>query len=412
MSKNGIVFEGPTYVCDVANLYVYYFKEKGVYFKRTGAGAFTTPNGNRVHIKFIRGMSKDTVGSYGVYLEGGEVNTFVSGQISDCETAIYQASGLRNYFEKMWIEGAKTTIEILAGSMIVDCHGAFINKISDGALIFNNSGQASPYSDLTKDPLKEDKSLKALWFFNEGSGSRILDKSGNKKHATLAGTPTWVKDGSWGTGAYFKYSDGRKISVPVDVVDWTQPFTYFYNYSMPVSADWTAAPVGLYVLQNNGTVKYLSAGATVSSLVALSYDGVTVESPASKGTGRYTSKTIKNIWQFIYVDPIAKTIELLDPFGEKPLIQLTQDIGSIIPASVTLTGREHVSNVTEGIMSMAGFFQRKLSMGEVYDIVNKPDRPFQQFDKKVQLDTTLVSSNGSSYKVTVADNGTLTTTLI
>ncbi|MGE7587286.1 hypothetical protein [Peribacillus sp. NPDC101480] len=409
--KNGITFEGGTYVSDVSNLYIYKFKEKGIYLKSTGTGDFTSPNGNNFLIKYIRGHGEKASNSYAIYIEDGSVNNFSHGQLSDCDTAIYSEKGIRNYFEKFWIENTKTHIEILGGTAHINSHGTFKNKIAEGAFVFSDSGPASPYSDLTQDLLKQDKALNALWFFNEGSGSTILDKSGNKKHATLQGTPTWVKDGSWGTGVHFNHSDGRKISIPIDTVDWTQPYTFIYNYNMFDNEDENAAPIGLY-LTNSKENKYFCAGANVSSLSAGLYDGVVAEWPKSRPSGRYASRTIKNIWQFIYVDPIAKKVELIDPYGGGAKLQFTNNFPIKTPTKAFITGREHTTNTMEGIMSMAGFFQRKLSINEVYEIVNCTGRPFQQFDKSVQFSTVLVSPNKSNYKLTVNDDGTLTTTLI
>ncbi|MBA9025644.1 glycosyl hydrolase family 28-related protein [Peribacillus huizhouensis] len=409
--ENGIVFEGGVYVSDVSNLYIYYFKKKGIYLKSKGTKGYPSPNGNSFLIKFIRGYSMSESNSYGIYIENGSVNNFSHGQLSDCDTAIYSAKGIRNYFEKFWIENTKTHIEILSGTAHINSHGTFINKISEGATIFTDTGQASPYSDLTKNPMKEDNELKAMWFFNEGSGSTVLDKSGNKKHITLQGTPTWVKDGSWGTGVHFKHSDGRKISIPIDTVDWTQPYTFIYNYSVFSIENENASTIGLY-LSNSNENKYFSVGATVSSISAGLYNGVFAEWPRSKPSGRYTSKTTKNIWQFIYVDPTERIVELLDPYGETARLHFNNNFPVTTPTSALITGREHKTNTNEGIISMAGFFQRKLSISEVYDIVNSPVRPFQQFDKSVQFSTILVSPNNLNYKLSVNDDGTLITTLI
>ncbi|RFU64743.1 right-handed parallel beta-helix repeat-containing protein [Peribacillus glennii] len=411
--KNGIVLEGAVYVCDVSNLYIFYFKKTGIYLK-TAAGKddeTLTPNGNNFSIKFIRGPGMSDKDSYGIYIEGGSVNNFSHGQVSDCDTAIYSARGIRNYFEKFWIENTNTHIEILSGTAHINSHGTYINKVGEGAMLFSDNGSASPYSDLTKAPLLEDMGLKALWFFNEGSGSTILDKSGETKHAKLHGSPTWVKNGTWGTGVHFKSSDGRKISIPVDTVDWTKPYTFIYNYSLFEAEDWKAAPIGLY-LSDSRKDTYFCAGATVSALSAGLSSGFFSEWPKSQETGRYNSNTLKNIWQFIYVNPEEKTVELIDPYGEKAKIQFSKKFPVEKPTNVFITGREHPSNTMEGIMSMAGFFQRKLSIGEVYDIVNCQGRPFQQFDKSVQFSTVLVSPNNSNYKVTVADDGSLQTTLI
>jgi hypothetical protein len=409
--KNGVVYEGSIYVCDFSNLYVYYFKEKGIYFKKFGTGSGSAPNGNRFDIKFIRGQGKDTPNSYGIYLEAGSVNTFSHGQVSDCDTAIYQAEGYRNYYEKFWLELCYTTIEILSGNAYVDCHGAFLNKISDGAILFNYNGQSTPYLDLTRDQVKEDKNLKAMWFFNEGSGSRVLDKSGNKKHITLAGTPTWTTDGTWGTAVYYKYSDGRTIPIPLNTVDWSQPFTYMINYSVEAINGSFPPAMGLYLF-DSATGNYFAAGHTKGSLIGLSYMGGVLENPSAKSTGRSGQQlTGKNIYEFVYVDPINKTIEALDPFANSnAVIQMANSFTIPNPTLAVISGRNHVSNTAEGNISMSGFWQRKLSLKEVYDIVNNNDRPFKQFDKKVQLSTTLVSPDGSDYKITVGNDGALTTT--
>ncbi|MGG2024225.1 BppU family phage baseplate upper protein [Gottfriedia sp. S16(2024)] len=403
----GLTFEGATYVCTTKMLYIYQFAEKGIYLKSNGG---SVPNGNRISIQFVRGISQSTPNSYGVYIEDGKVNTFTDGQISDCDTAIYQVNGSRNYYEKFWLEHLNTSINILAGTAIVDCHGAFLNQVASGARLFNNSGESTPFQDLTVDKPKEDKNLKALWMFNEGSGSRVLDKSGNKKHATLNGTPTWTTDGTWGTAAYFKYSDGRTITIPTNTVDWTQPYTYMINHSLIAGA--TPPATGLYMF--DGVGNYFMAGATKTVLIGQSFIGGVLEVPAFVGVGRYGQPlTGKNIYSFVYVDPINKTIEVIDPFSHvNPVLQMTNNFTIANPTSVHISGRAHVSNTNEGNMSMAAFWQRKLSRDEVFDIVNTNGRPLSSFDKNVQLGTTLVSPNGSNYKITVNDSGVLTATLI
>jgi hypothetical protein len=162
------------------------------------------------------------------------------------------------------------------------------------------------------------------------------------------------------------------------------------------------------------TGNYFAAGATKTVLIGLSYIGGTVESPAFVSVGRYGQPlTGKNIYSFVYVDPINKTIEAIDPFSHvNPVLQMANNFTIANPTSVHISGRAHVSNTNEGNMSMAAFWQRKLSRDEVFDIVNTNGRPLSSFDKNVQLSTTLVSPSGSNYKVTVNDSGVLTTTLI
>lgn len=401
--KDCIVLEGGTYVTQGRNLFLYNFDKKGVYIKQN----VSSPNSNNLYITAIQGRSPGYAGSYGVYIENGSINSVQGGEISNIEIAIYQVAGTRNSFRDIWLEDLTKSIKIDAGSLFSDCHGTFINDIAAGANVFNYNGMATPYSDFTKKQLNQDKSLKALWFFNEGTGSRVLDKSGNKKHITLQGTPTWTTDGTWGTAAYFKNSDGRRIAIPLDTVDWTQPFTYAMNYSSLGASNQT----GLYIHSNSGN-QYLYVLGSPSVVGVTSYNNPTLENPAQQPNGRFGTSTAEDIWIFIYVDPAAKTIEMLDPYGEKPTIVLTNAIPVTTPTVAYLSGRDHVSNTSEGNISMAMFFQRKLTLSEVYSIANSTSRPFKEFDTKVALSTTLVSANGSSYKVTVSDAGALTTTLL
>lgn len=396
---DGIVLDSGTYFTNVSNFYVYLFKGKAIYLK---GGS----NSNRFGIQSLYGFSEATVGSAGIFIELGNVNTFELGTILHCETAVYQVTGIRNVVRNIWIELITSSITILAGDMYIDTHGCFVNTIAEGARLFNYNGMSTPHLDLTKDMLKEDKDLKALWFFNEGAGAMVLDKSGNKKHATLQGTPTWTTDGTWGTAVHFKHSDGRDILIPLDTVDWTQPFTVLWNYASVA----VAAPIGLGIEQGGDIYLWMTVSA--GNVAAGLFNNPTSELPTEIATGRYGSLILHNIWCVLYVDPVNKTIEALDPFGATGKIQFTNAFPITAPTEVLITGRNHASNVTEGDLSLCAFYQRKLSLNEVYDIVNSVDRPFKHFDKAVQLSTILVSPDGSNYQITVTDAGVVTATLV
>jgi hypothetical protein len=70
------------------------------------------------------------------------------------------------------------------------------------------------------------KNLVAMWLFDEGTGKRVKDSSGNRHHGKFAaGKPTWV-DGKFGTALEFRGGDEPdwvEIDIPVAVntVDFT-----------------------------------------------------------------------------------------------------------------------------------------------------------------------------------------------
>jgi hypothetical protein len=63
-------------------------------------------------------------------------------------------------------------------------------------------------NDSTSDP---DDALKAWWDFEEGSGTQILDKSGNGHHGTLTGAATWATDGIYGKSLHLSGAGGVEI---------------------------------------------------------------------------------------------------------------------------------------------------------------------------------------------------------
>jgi hypothetical protein len=406
-AKNGLVLEGDSYHCTTKDLYVFNYYQNGVYFKKDTNGM--APNGNDIHLTIIYGRSTNQVGSIGINIEDGSINTFRAGEISGCEIAIYQELGYRNFFNGIWIERCLKSLKLLSGSVVMDSHGAFLNDVSEGAIVFNNNGKVTPYNDLTDNGFKEDKSLKGLWLFNEGEGNKSIDKSGNGKHATLLGTPTWSDEGTWGKSAYYDQADGRLIEIPNDTVDFSKPYTFGINYSQI-----SAGNVGL--LREVEGSKWLFASGNAEILETGLYNTPVLEIKPWVSTGRYGSQRTKNIWVFIYVDPINKKIELLDPFGE---------YGKAIPFENPLpltgtpeewqrtyiTGRRGAGLTGTGTISMAFMFQRKLSLNEIYKIVNV-EKPFADFNSKVNHKMILVSPNGKQFKITVDDAGVISSTLI
>jgi len=411
--KEGLVHEGACYHCVTRLIVIYLFSEKGIVLRKTANG--DTPNGNEYSIQFVGGRGKSALNGYGIYIEGGGVNEFKNGQISDCKTIVYQVIGYRNWFDKIWVENYLQSAEVLAGDIYVNSHGFCANIISDGARIYGCNGQVLPYQDTTRDMIKEDKALKGLWFFNEGVGNKVLDKSGNKKHITLGGTSVWGTDGTWGTAPKYDYLGGLTVNVPIDTVDWTQPYTVMINHSVDTIGipSTYPTPSGLF-MHDTVNADYFSAGHFKGFAVISNTNHITgTESPAYLSLGRTGSPaTGKNIWQFIYVDPINKKVEIIDPFSTvNPVITFVNSI-NLTPNKVQLTGFNGGSTSSVGSISMAGFWQRKLSRSEAEEIINSTSRPFSQFDKKVQYNTTLVSANGTSYKITVTDAGILTSTLV
>jgi hypothetical protein len=56
-----------------------------------------------------------------------------------------------------------------------------------------------------------DPNLVGWWRFNDGSGTRAIDSSGNERHGVLVNNPLWVS-GIWG-GA-LEFAAGKRVAVP------------------------------------------------------------------------------------------------------------------------------------------------------------------------------------------------------
>ncbi|PHD75777.1 hypothetical protein COF64_11380 [Bacillus sp. AFS043905] len=409
--KKGIILEGDVYYLNARDLLILNFINKGIYLKKSIKGA--TPNSNTFEIKMMRSDNGATPGSIGVHIEGGNLNQFRGGQISHSDIAFYLENANRNQFNNIWVEHTKNAVKAISGINYFDCHGLLRNILLDGAIIKTSYGEVSPYSFLLQESPNITKSLKGLYFFNEGEGNLVVDKSGNNKHLLLSGTPEWTDDGKWGKSVRFNNQIGNRILAPKDLLDWGKPYTFGIFAKIEDTGNNKYPQFGLFI---DGGEKYVSFILHSSYLQIVNHNNSSGENLHSDQTLGYGAGNFGAFqWIFIYVDPSNNYIEIIDPTRENSL-----GVTTTIPISIKdspsinkvyLSGRPiAVSNNTIGVMSMSMFYQRKLSKKEVFEIVNSVERPHIELNEKIKKSTTLISPNGISYKISIDDAGQLVIT--
>ncbi|WP_454861521.1 glycosyl hydrolase family 28-related protein [Peribacillus frigoritolerans] len=406
--KNGIILEGDVYYLNARDILILNYINKGIYLKRSINGAM--PNSNTFEIKMVTSDNGATPGTIGVHIEGGILNEFRGGQISHSDIAFYLENANRNYFRNIWVEHTKNAVKAISGINFMDCHGLLGNILSEGAIIKTSYGEVSFYSFLPQKSPNITKCLKGLYFFNEGEGNLVIDKSGNQKHLILTGTPEWTDDGKWGKAVRFNNQIGNRILAPADLLDWSQPYTFGILAKIENRGNNQYPQFGLFI---DGGEKYVAFILHSSYLQIVNHNnslGTNLHSNQTVGYGAGSFDDFQ--WVFIYVDPLNNYVEVIDPTRDKPV-----GVNTTIPIPIKdsqtisklyLSGRPiAVSNMTIGVMSMSVFYQRKLLKKEVLEIVNSVERPFIEMNDKIVKSTTLISPNGLSYKISVDETGQL-----
>ena len=373
--KNSFVLRGGAYWNTFTNIDCFQFRDNGIWLVNDGRGK----NNNYFGFKQIASNAQaDGQGHYS-YDEitwdqtcirvFGNQNTFIGGEHAPAKIGLWvEGASSGNRFIGMYGEHQKIPIRTEAGSenFYDSTCSMGTPEIHPDSVVYGQSGQQNTrYARLGIAPIAAQKSLKGLWFFNEGFGTKILDHSGNKKHLTVV-NPVWSENGRWGKTIELDTAKTTYINpIPLDTLDWTQPFTF--AACVRISED----------SRDNPLLAFRTSGASYSALFARSsiwsvvdYDGSTVQTSSA-------SKMLKSpqdgySWIVLYFDPANKTLTNLDTEQGMYLVstpnapRFSAWIAGI--SSVTLGFRDATG--LGGSLSFVGFWQRRLNMPEVSDLVN------------------------------------------
>lgn len=330
--------------------------------------------------------------TYGIQSDGG-VNMFTGGEISLCRYPV-EFKGTNNRLLNAYIESTEYGPKIDEGVHYIDSHCAGgIPVISAEAKLVGSSGMdLSHYADFLQQRLSF-AGLKSLHLFNEGKGNVLHDLSGNERHMLAENIPTWNADGNWGPSLTFDYGHAKgPSSYPLDAHDWTKPFTIAALTRVDSLSDSPANTPILIEFYQIG--KYWRVVMTGGTAQAQNYDGTTF-SQYGWGTSSYVAGDGRWVWTVFYVDPVNNTVTSLDPFFGTRTAQA-------LPCSA-LTGVKEVhlgysagsGRYAVGRYAYFGVWDRKLSMSEVYDLVNNKLPPVPTNGKLVPYRAAAAPTTGA-----------------
>jgi hypothetical protein len=380
--KTGFHLKGGSYWYTLNNIDVFRFRDYGIFLDGG-------PNNNIINFKqFASSVMEITPGS-GTYdwaaitweqaaiKVDGNTNIFTGGEPAPAKWGVIIEEGkVGNRFVSMYTEHQFCVIKAKKGSETFwdsSAYGGIID-IDPEALVIGPSGQRlSIVTPINTAPLAAGKDVKGLWFFDEGYGSTIYDRSGNGKNLTAV-NPLWTNNGKWGKTLSLDVALTRYIgNIPLDTVDWAQPFTFAACIKIPAT---TSIDNWALVLNSSGS-RYAGISVTPSFFSYVDYDGSTVTLVSDQISPR--SLQDGYIWSFLYFDPVNKTLSRIDPvFG---LVDKVSDLDAPRFAPWVTGGGAGITSVSigrrfstgiDGGFSFVGFWQRKLTPAEVNGLVNMP----------------------------------------
>jgi hypothetical protein len=327
----------------------------------------------------------------------GSVNRFVGGEPTGCRYGVEFLSNpgvgldgisVNNRLENFYLEYVDFAVKAAAGTVNYvaghfDSQATVIDP--DAVIVTEGQDDVALFSNFMTDRISA-AGLKALYLFNEGAGTTVVDHSGNGRTLTTmaGGTPVWRSDGIYGPALDFDATAGTLHGVepvPLATLDWTQPFT-----------------VALLV-KSEGTV---GGSRTIFSVRDAAYnqfhvfdDAATFDKvwtyPTNTITGllRMSRNSLGWAWHILYIDPVARTVTSSDPVGYGTTIPFAADVNWAGLNSVQI-GRYDSSRGLKGLISFAGFWQRKLSRKEILHLVNLrvPYTPAPATRAAAQADST------------------------
>ena len=245
-------------------------------------------------------------------------------------------------------------------------------QIHPDSIVHGQSGkQYTRYASIEKVEFAGNKGLTAAWYFNESKGNKIYDYSGNGNTLTVS-NPIWSKtEGRWGNTLVLDAARTTSISpIPLTSVDWENPFTFAACVKIP---EGSGDNFVLSLRDSNG--RYIAVTVYPSNWSIVDYDGVSSQVTSA---GKMKRSTIDGYsWVTIYFDPINKTVSSISTeIGQLDNI-VTPKPPRFSPfisgggggISVPVLGARHSTGLN-GSFAFVGFWQRKLTLPEVSELVN------------------------------------------
>lgn len=373
--KNSFVLRGGAYWNTFTNTDCFQFRDNGIWLVNDGRAK----NNNYFQFKQIASNAQaDGQGHYS-YNEitwdqtcirvFGDQNTFIGGEHAPAKIGLWiEGASSGNRFIGMYGEHQKIPIRTEAGSenFYDSTCSMGTPEIHPDSIIYGQSGKDNTrHARLGIAPIAAQKELKALWFFNEGNGTKVLDNSGNRKHLTVV-NPVWSNNGRWGKTVELDPARSTYINpIPLDTLDWTQPFTF--AACVRITDDSRSNPVLAF---RTSDTSYSTLFASRAYWSVVDYDKATVQTTA----GSKMSKSPQDgySWIVIYFDPVNKTLTNLDTeygIGVVSIPSAPRFSAWVAGISSVVLGT-HFATGLGGSLSFVGFWQRRLNMSEVSDLVN------------------------------------------
>lgn len=255
-----------------------------------GINLLSGANSNQFYMKGCTG--RNIAGSEGIHIEG-TANVITGGELTAFDLNVHQVSGPNNELHSWFNESPVTNaIQVEAGTLITDTFTGYRVVVAEGALLVQTGGALGVGGiNIQRNHRVPVRGLTAYYPMQEGSGTTLVDHSGNGRHATLT-APTWTTD-VYGSGVQFD-STG-KIAIPAAAFTYNQPWSIAILLR---NTAWGASNRNevLYLADGSGhtlevryvsdtSMKVLSNGATIGNItngsphlsdrvwVCLTYDG-------------------------------------------------------------------------------------------------------------------------------------------
>lgn len=385
--KIGFLLIGEAYWNILTEIDCYFFKEYGILLGGEGLGNEAGCNNNYIRFMSLSSNAQLTQipGGYkytyddvtweqaAIKVKFGHQNTFVGGEPAPSKYGvIVEARMGGNRFENMYMEHQKiplktgpNSVTFWDSSMSMGTPDIHIDSVVIGPSGLNNS----LHTRINTAPLAGARNLKAAWYFNEGTGNKVYDFSGNRKHLTLV-NPNWTNEGRWGSTARLKADITSRINpIPIDTVDWTKPFTFAACVKI---ADEIKDNFVLSFRGGNGKYGSVTVASDIWSYI--DYNGTTAET--TSGGKMLRSSQDGHSWVVLHFDPDTKTLTSINPIGSSnpvtfpkaPRFSVWPQGGGAGVVEVSLGFNS--PRGFDGCFSFVGFWDRKLTLAEVTDLVN------------------------------------------
>ena len=346
-ADDGINMPDAVYHCKISDIYMYNI---GTYGFHLGATSFAS--NNTIDFKQLIGNSTPG-GSIGIYVETGSVNRFQGGQIDHFETAI-KTDTPENTFTGIWQENNTTAYNGTSGRNYINSRlGGDPITLSGTASLVTHGGGFSEWVDYSSvRPSTYD--LELLYLFNTGTGTTIVDHSGNSRDGTLSGSSnSWV-EGLFDTA--LQIGSGGKVDIPTATLDPSDVWTIALLWK-PVTLD--TYNDELFIIKDSSDFMQLMTDDNVTYYKWRFYDGDTTDKTLNsmRQTGRWC-------WAAHTYDPDTGVMTNLDPVRDEQTFTEANLISSISDIELHVAGT-HTANY-----QLLALWQRALSEEEMRQFIN------------------------------------------